>query len=137
MFYGQSSSGICPDGQLSSMKSARYVLASTEELHDRIQALTFRIHALEHGLETEHRKVHILEGQNQPGRNSPLDSMGSTVDYQDNVHPLLEAHLKIIAKDPREPGTEDQTGDDTNFAGTVMDSALNQGQFFEVSYFVR
>lgn len=135
LFYGHlSPAGICPDGQLSSNKSARYVLASTEQLHDRIQALTFRIHELEHGLELEHHKVNLFETQNQPSRGSPVGSIGSTGDYHENVHPLLESHLKRIARDPRESETEGDTGTDPNIgAVTPIDAAVNQDRFIDVS----
>jgi len=92
--------GICPDGQLSSVKSARYVLASTEELHHRIQTLTFRIHELEHALETTYDQ--LLESQIVP------DTGPSRVPSLAPVHPMLEPHLKKIAKDPREQDADEE-----------------------------
>lgn len=163
-FYGHpypsgSESGICPDGQLSSVKSARYVLASTEELHERIQSLTFRVHELEHGLESEHRKVGILEVQAQtqvqphtqgtdtsPGASNSTHSThtiaigaGSSGDHQDRiqaVHPLLEPHLKRIARDPREPEhILAEQGVAAAAEGTVLDSLLSHTQDLDVSFF--
>ncbi|PVF94886.1 hypothetical protein CPB86DRAFT_626349 [Serendipita vermifera] len=93
-------SGICPDGQLSAVKSARYVLASTEELHQRIQRLIFRVHELEHALEIANEKL-------EPG----------------TTHPMLEHQLKKIARDPREPDTDDEEGMQGVTAGANGDAA--------------
>jgi hypothetical protein len=94
--------GICPDGQLSAVKSARYVLASTEELHQRIQALTFRVNELEFALEQSHGKV---------------DS---------GTHPLLESQLRKLAKDPRQSDSEDEgEAKDQPFQGTSSDSFMD------------
>lgn len=137
------------------MKSARYVLASTEELHERIQSLTFRVHELEHGLESEHRKVGILEAQahtqatdTSPGASNSAHTThttstntSSSSDHHDRiqaVHPLLEPHLKRIARDPREP--EDMLRDQGVAAaaeGTVLDSLLSHTQDLDVSLFTR
>ncbi|KAK7063598.1 Zn(2)-C6 fungal-type domain-containing protein [Favolaschia claudopus] len=48
---------ICPDGQLTSGKGHRLVLANTEELHDRIEHLVSRIRELEDALRTLHETV--------------------------------------------------------------------------------
>lgn len=93
------SSGICPDGQLSAVKSARYVLASTEELHQRIQTLTFRVHELEYALEQSHSKA------------------------ESSTHPLLESRLKKIAKDPRQSDSEDEA--DMNAQATTSEAFAN------------
>jgi hypothetical protein len=93
-------SGICPDGQLSAVKSARYVLASTEELHQRIQTLIFRVHELEHALEIANEKL-------EPG----------------TTHPMLEHQLRKLARDPREPDTDDEEGMQGVTAGANGDAA--------------
>lgn len=98
-------SGICPDGQLSAIKSARYVLASTEELHQRIQTLTFRVHELEHALEMTYDS--LVQTQSSPESGS---SSARGVGGMPAVHPMLEPIRKKIAKDPREPDSDEEEG---------------------------
>jgi hypothetical protein len=97
--------GICPDGQLSAIKSARYVLASTEELHHRIQTLTSRVHELEHALEATHDQLLQFQGDadSNPAGSARLAGMTA-------IHPMLKPHKKRIAKDPREQDSEDEDG---------------------------
>ncbi|KAF5361920.1 hypothetical protein D9756_002271 [Leucocoprinus leucothites] len=47
---------ICPSGSLTAGQG-RYVLASTEELHERISLLTYRIRELEDALRTQHASL--------------------------------------------------------------------------------
>lgn len=69
--------GLCPDGQLSSTKGSRYVLASAEESWARIQALCVRVQDLEYALDKANALV------------------------SNATHPLLDAELKKIGQDPR------------------------------------
>jgi hypothetical protein len=62
---------ICPDGKLRGGRQGRYLLATSETLHEENKALKLRIRALEQALETF----------------SP-----------DSSHPLLEPHLLAIAR---------------------------------------
>ncbi|KAG6897388.1 hypothetical protein C0992_002051 [Termitomyces sp. T32_za158] len=73
---------ICPEGSLTTGQGNRFVLASTQELHEKISELANRVRQLEDGLRTSH---------------SQLSS---------EVHPLLtEELLRIKAPLQREPAT--------------------------------
>ncbi|KAF8314689.1 hypothetical protein DL93DRAFT_2058040, partial [Clavulina sp. PMI_390] len=52
---------ICPDGALTTGKGNRFILANTEELHDRIEALQERITQLELGLGSLHAQSNAQE----------------------------------------------------------------------------
>ncbi|KAK0439848.1 hypothetical protein EV421DRAFT_1818820 [Armillaria borealis] len=45
-------SDICPDGALTSGRGSRFILANTEQLHERITLLSDRVRQLEDGLQT-------------------------------------------------------------------------------------
>ncbi|OCH91033.1 hypothetical protein OBBRIDRAFT_792742 [Obba rivulosa] len=47
-------SAICPDGSLTTGKGNRFVLASTQELHEKIAQLSARVRELEDALRTSH-----------------------------------------------------------------------------------
>ncbi|KIM34040.1 hypothetical protein M408DRAFT_325571 [Serendipita vermifera MAFF 305830] len=64
---------ICPDGKLRSGRQGRYLLASSETLHEENKALKLRIRTLEQAL-----------GSSSPGEAS--------------THPLLQPHLLSIAR---------------------------------------
>ncbi|KAJ4464687.1 fungal-specific transcription factor domain-containing protein [Lentinula lateritia] len=71
---------ICPDGSLTTGQGNRFVLASTQELHEKIHELSNRVRELEDGLRSDH-----IQLTNEP-------------------HPLLsEELLKIKAPLQREP----------------------------------
>lgn len=76
IFY-LSLTGLCPDGQLSGSKGARYVLASAEESWRKAQDLAVRVKDLEHALEQTYALV------------------------SDQRHPLLTPELLKIGQDPR------------------------------------
>ncbi|KAF5336101.1 hypothetical protein D9611_006219 [Ephemerocybe angulata] len=48
---------ICPDGSLTTGQGNRFVLASTQELHEKITELANRVRELEDGLKTSHAKT--------------------------------------------------------------------------------
>ncbi|KAG5721791.1 hypothetical protein E4T56_gene1670, partial [Termitomyces sp. T112] len=74
---------ICPDGSLTTGQGNRFVLASTQELHEKIYELANRVRQLEDGLRIAHFQL------------SPTE-----------VHPLLtEELLRIKAPLQREPAT--------------------------------
>lgn len=62
---------ICPDGRLTTGRGGRYVLASTEKLHEEIKTLKLRIRDLEQALGTVFQQV------------------------SDKRHPLLEPELLL------------------------------------------
>ncbi|KAJ3781385.1 fungal-specific transcription factor domain-containing protein [Lentinula aff. detonsa] len=71
---------ICPDGSLTTGQGNRFVLASTQELHEKIHELSSRVRELEDGLRSDHSQL----------TNDP--------------HPLLsEELLKVKAPLQREP----------------------------------
>ncbi|KAG6867816.1 hypothetical protein C0993_010694 [Termitomyces sp. T159_Od127] len=73
---------ICPDGSLTTGQGNRFVLASTQELHEKISELANRVRQLEDGLRSAHSQL------------SP------------EVHPLLtEELLRVKAPLQREPVT--------------------------------
>ncbi|KAH9936325.1 uncharacterized protein B0H18DRAFT_868423 [Fomitopsis serialis] len=73
---------ICPDGALTGGKGSRFILANTEQLHDKIKSMAERIHQLEDAL-----------GQ--------LQSSHST-----EPHPLLRQELLAIKRSPELFGVE-------------------------------
>ncbi|TFK89567.1 hypothetical protein K466DRAFT_597679 [Polyporus arcularius HHB13444] len=82
---------ICPDGALTGGKGSRFILANTEQLHDKIKAMSVRIRELEDAL-----------GDLKPG------------------HPLLREDLLLIKKsadlfgvDPNQPMPEIRRHPDT------------------------
>ncbi|EIN06066.1 hypothetical protein PUNSTDRAFT_54365 [Punctularia strigosozonata HHB-11173 SS5] len=48
-------SAICPDGSLTTGQGNRFVLASTQDLHEKIHELCLRVRSLEDGLRASHR----------------------------------------------------------------------------------
>ncbi|KZT27790.1 hypothetical protein NEOLEDRAFT_1059869 [Neolentinus lepideus HHB14362 ss-1] len=48
---------ICPDGSLTTGQGNRFVLASTQELHEKISELSLRVRELEDGLRVSHSKT--------------------------------------------------------------------------------
>ncbi|KIP08095.1 hypothetical protein PHLGIDRAFT_391785 [Phlebiopsis gigantea 11061_1 CR5-6] len=68
---------ICPEGALTGGKGSRFILANTEQLHDKIKTMSERIHQLEDGLRTTHTQL------------SPQ-----------HEHPLLRQDLLLIKKSP-------------------------------------
>ncbi|TFK51693.1 hypothetical protein OE88DRAFT_1658274 [Heliocybe sulcata] len=48
---------ICPDGSLTTGQGNRFVLASTQELHEKISELAFRVRELEDALRVSHLKT--------------------------------------------------------------------------------
>ncbi|KZT73770.1 hypothetical protein DAEQUDRAFT_761749 [Daedalea quercina L-15889] len=73
---------ICPDGALTGGKGSRFILANTEQLHDKIKSMSDRIRQLEEAL-----------GQ--------LQSQHST-----EPHPLLRQELLAIKRSPELFGVE-------------------------------
>ncbi|KAJ7842233.1 fungal-specific transcription factor domain-containing protein [Mycena olivaceomarginata] len=90
---------ICPDGQLTSGKGNRLVLANTEELHHRIEHLVSRIRELEDALRTLQETV------------------------TDRPHPLLRTdllHIKAIPyPSPSSEGTSSSSSGSRNSASTL------------------
>lgn len=74
---------ICPEGSLTTGKGNRFVLANTEFLHEKINALSSRVRQLEDALEQSHATI-------------------ST-----ELHPLLTAELRAL-KRPIERGHENE-----------------------------
>ncbi|EKM81959.1 hypothetical protein AGABI1DRAFT_112143 [Agaricus bisporus var. burnettii JB137-S8] len=73
---------ICPDGSLTTGQGNRFVLASTQELHEKISELANRVRDLEDGLRSSHSQL------------------------SNDTHPLLsEDLLKIKAPLQREPAS--------------------------------
>ncbi|KAI0699104.1 fungal-specific transcription factor domain-containing protein [Cytidiella melzeri] len=75
---------ICPDGALTGGKGSRFILANTEQLHDKIKLMSDRIRDLESGLQTVQLKV------------------------SQDEHPLLRQDLLAIKKSPDLFGIEQQ-----------------------------
>ncbi|TCD70534.1 hypothetical protein EIP91_002880 [Steccherinum ochraceum] len=75
---------ICPDGALTGGKGSRFILANTEQLHDKIKSMSERIRQLEEAL------------RNVQSQLSP------------NEHPLLAQELLLIKKSPELFGVEQQ-----------------------------
>lgn len=73
---------ICPDGALIGGKGSRFILANTEQLHEKIKAMAERIRQLEDGLGT-------------------IQSQHST-----EPHPLLQPELLTIKRSPELFGVE-------------------------------
>ncbi|EEB92645.1 hypothetical protein MPER_08814, partial [Moniliophthora perniciosa FA553] len=48
---------ICPDGSLTTGQGNRFVLASTQELHEKIHELSNRVRELEDGLRVDHAQI--------------------------------------------------------------------------------
>ncbi|KAJ7069663.1 fungal-specific transcription factor domain-containing protein [Mycena amicta] len=51
---------ICPEGALQSGRGSRFILANTEQLHDKITQLSDRVRQLEDGLESVHAEHPLL-----------------------------------------------------------------------------
>ncbi|KAJ7083350.1 fungal-specific transcription factor domain-containing protein [Mycena belliarum] len=92
---------ICPDGQLTSGKGNRLVLANTEELHNRIEHLCGRIRDLEEALRTLQESV------------------------SDQPHPLLRTdllHMKAVPpSSPPEEASPASSGSSTLVSDDVPD----------------
>ncbi|TFY53095.1 hypothetical protein EVJ58_g9643 [Rhodofomes roseus] len=81
---------ICPEGALTGGKGSRFILANTEQLHDKIKSMAERIRSLEEAL-----------GQ--------LQSQHST-----EGHPLLRQELLAIKKSPELFGVERNDAQQSN-----------------------
>ncbi|KAL5514162.1 hypothetical protein ACEPAG_2250 [Sanghuangporus baumii] len=80
--------GICPEGSLVTGRGTRYVLASTQELHEKILKMSDRIKSLEDALgalHQEHSNCRPCTCQAAQKRNQP-----------EEPHPLLRADLLLI-----------------------------------------
>ncbi|KAI0086530.1 hypothetical protein BDY19DRAFT_960418 [Irpex rosettiformis] len=75
---------ICPDGALTGGKGSRFILANTEQLHDKIKVMSDRIRELEVGLQAVQTQV------------------------SSEAHPLLRQDLLTIKKSPDLFGIEQQ-----------------------------
>ncbi|KAI0345766.1 hypothetical protein BDW22DRAFT_1389654 [Trametopsis cervina] len=75
---------ICPEGALTGGKGSRFILANTEQLHEKIKVMSDRIRELEGGLQTVHSRVSADE------------------------HPLLRHELLSIKKSPELFGIDQQ-----------------------------
>ncbi|KAK0464414.1 uncharacterized protein EV420DRAFT_1627400 [Desarmillaria tabescens] len=84
-------SDICPEGALTSGRGSRFILANTEQLHERITQLSDRVRQLEDGLQT-------LQAS-----------------YSNEPHPLLTPDLLRIKNSQlrQSPTTETHSRDDT------------------------
>ncbi|OBZ71228.1 putative transcriptional regulatory protein C1F7.11c [Grifola frondosa] len=67
---------ICPEGALTGGKGSRFILANTEQLHDKIKSMSKRIRELEEAL-------HVIQSQ-----------------HSTDPHPLLRPELLLIKKSP-------------------------------------
>ncbi|KAL6303466.1 hypothetical protein BKA93DRAFT_734813 [Sparassis latifolia] len=67
---------ICPEGSLTGGKGSRFILANTEQLHEKIKAMSERIRNLEDALQSMHAQ------------------------YSPEVHPLLRPELLLIKRSP-------------------------------------
>ncbi|KAL5482638.1 hypothetical protein ACEPAI_9232 [Sanghuangporus weigelae] len=74
--------GICPEGSLVSGRGSRYILANTEQLHEKIVRMAERIRDLEDALK-------IISEEHARCLNLDLPPSGST-------HPLLKEDLLLI-----------------------------------------
>ncbi|KAG8866323.1 hypothetical protein FRC20_008814, partial [Serendipita sp. 405] len=97
---------LCPDGQLSSTKGSRYVLASAEESWQRIQALCVRVQDLEFALERAHAALVASNpsvAASTSGSTNRLSSGGAGSGGSGGLdrHPLLDPELIKIGQDPR------------------------------------
>ncbi|GJE98290.1 fungal-specific transcription factor domain-containing protein [Phanerochaete sordida] len=75
---------ICPEGALTGGKGSRFILANTEQLHDKIKTMSERIQQLEDALRSSNTKL------------SPAE------------HPLLRQELLLIKKSPELFGIDQQ-----------------------------
>ncbi|KAI0080184.1 hypothetical protein K474DRAFT_1590475 [Panus rudis PR-1116 ss-1] len=107
---------ICPDGSLTTGKGNRFVLASTQDLHEKIQELATRVRELEDALRSSHAR------------------------YTAEPHPLLsEELLRIKAPIQRENlslqtngdhGTENQGPDVLDSFGSLAISDTGRTKYF-------
>ncbi|KAG6841089.1 hypothetical protein C0991_001997 [Blastosporella zonata] len=109
---------ICPDGSLTTGQGNRFVLASTQELHEKISELATRVRQLEDALRTSHSHLSIEQ------------------------HPLLtEDLLRIKAPLQREPALnrnstaptvkeEEQNADVVDAFGTLSISISGRTKYF-------
>ncbi|KAJ6541643.1 fungal-specific transcription factor domain-containing protein [Mycena capillaripes] len=94
---------ICPDGQLTSGKGNRLVLANTEDLHDRIEHLCARIRDLEDALRTLQEAV------------------------SDRPHPLLRTdllHIKTLPSQPTPEGPSSSSSGSRNSSSTLASDEI-------------
>ncbi|CCA77568.1 hypothetical protein PIIN_11545, partial [Serendipita indica DSM 11827] len=89
---------ICPDGALAP-KGHRLILSNTEELHNKIDNLTARIHELENALETlqslHYDEPHpLLNGAIEP----PTAAFGSLKIHADGLMTGDEAEPEVMAR---------------------------------------
>ncbi|KAI0741469.1 hypothetical protein C8Q80DRAFT_1109932 [Daedaleopsis nitida] len=75
---------ICPDGSLTTGKGNRFVLANTEELHDKITILANRVRALEDALQDTYGQI------------------------SNNQHPLLSEELRALKRPLERSSPEEQ-----------------------------
>ncbi|KAJ4473715.1 fungal-specific transcription factor domain-containing protein [Lentinula aciculospora] len=107
---------ICPDGSLTTGQGNRFVLASTQELHEKIHELSNRVRELEDGLRSDHSQLTNVQ------------------------HPLLSDELlKIKAPLQREPpaarslnGNQDEepNPDVVDAFGSLSISLSGKAKFF-------
>ncbi|KAH7914632.1 fungal-specific transcription factor domain-containing protein [Hygrophoropsis aurantiaca] len=109
---------ICPDGSLTTGQGNRFVLASTQELHEKISELSNRVRELEDGLRVSHSYV------------------------ANDMHPLLtEELLQIKAPLQREPPSnrnivkgetkeEEQNGEVVDAFGSLSISATGGAKYY-------
>ncbi|KAJ6601099.1 fungal-specific transcription factor domain-containing protein [Mycena vulgaris] len=94
---------ICPDGQLTSGKGNRLVLANTEVLHDRIEHLCARIRELEDALRTLHENM------------------------SDRPHPLLRTdllHIKTVPPQHSPEGPSSSSSGSRNSSSTLASDEI-------------
>ncbi|KAJ7781753.1 hypothetical protein DFH07DRAFT_791344 [Mycena maculata] len=80
---------ICPEGALQSGRGSRFILANTEQLHEKITQLSDRVRQLEEGLESvqaEHplltpdlRRIKTSQELYVPGNNAPTSEAGPSL----------------------------------------------------------
>ncbi|KAH6912880.1 hypothetical protein BKA70DRAFT_1097541 [Coprinopsis sp. MPI-PUGE-AT-0042] len=85
---------ICPEGVLVSGKGTRFILANTEQLHNKIHEMSERIRILEDALGSLHHdhEIYVRRSSNL-GYNPSIQ--GYSDDEEENVpaHPLLQPEL--------------------------------------------
>ncbi|CAL1713138.1 unnamed protein product [Somion occarium] len=93
---------ICPDGALTGGKGSRFILANTEQLHEKIKCMSERIRQLEEALQA-------LQSQLSP-----------------NKHPLLQQELLSIKKSPELFGVDHPT---TSYGASGIDRLRRDDDF--------
>ncbi|KAF8509603.1 hypothetical protein BU17DRAFT_98789 [Hysterangium stoloniferum] len=111
----ESCASICPQGRMSS-KGSRYVLANTEQLHDKIDSLIIRVRQLEGALEE-------LQARHYPDKPHPLLSKEPLAAARP-LNPVDDEEKHIypnVAKEGLSEGTATLTLDDngTQYSGST------------------